>query len=487
MATRAEEVLLAAATPLYARAGEIVRPIVEEVAAFKGRRTKVVRLKAASTEMLRDYLSRTARWERYSGRERKFIAIDPPHDVAKILLSRDGEWKFPRLTGVITTPTLRPDGNILSEAGYDSSTGLLLVAPPPMPVIPEYPSREDALAALGRLDELLAEFPFVSDQDRSVGLSALMTPVARGAMQVVPMHAVTAPAAGTGKSYLIDLASAITTGEIAPVIAAGRNEEETEKRLGAELMTGQPIISIDNLNGDLGGDFLCQAIERPIIKPRILGRTETRRIENTITLFGNGNNMHLTGDLGRRVMLCSLDANVERPEFRGFRGNPLATVLRSRGDYIAAVLTLIRAYLAAGCPEPCPPLASFDDWSRLIRSSLVWLGRADPAKSIEVARADDPILNSLRAVIAAWHETIGTNKPLTAGELRDEATRPSCDMCLAKALYTVAAPPARSSEIDAARLGRWLARYRGRIVDGLKIFGDKDSHSKQMQWWLGTP
>jgi hypothetical protein len=75
--------------------------------------------------------------------------------------------------------------------------------------------------------------------------------VARGAMQVVPMHANTAPEAGSGKSYLFDLASAIATGEIAPVIAAGRTEEETEKRLSAELMAAQPIVSIDNLNGSL--------------------------------------------------------------------------------------------------------------------------------------------------------------------------------------------------------------------------------------------
>ena len=50
-------------------------------------------------------------------------------------------------------------------------------------------------------------------------------------MQVVPLHAFDAPEAGSGKSYLVDLASTIATGEIAPVIAAGRNEEETEKRL----------------------------------------------------------------------------------------------------------------------------------------------------------------------------------------------------------------------------------------------------------------
>ena len=65
-----------------------------------------------------------------------------------------------------------------------------------------------------------------------------MTPVVRGAMQVAPLHAYDAPEAGSGKSYLVDLASTIATGEIAPVLAAGRNEEETEKRLASELITG---------------------------------------------------------------------------------------------------------------------------------------------------------------------------------------------------------------------------------------------------------
>jgi len=31
-----------------------------------------------------------------------------------------------------------------------------------------------------------------------------------------------------------------------PVMAVGGNEEETEKRLGAALLAGQPLISIDN-------------------------------------------------------------------------------------------------------------------------------------------------------------------------------------------------------------------------------------------------
>ena len=486
-ASKAEAALIAAGAPFYVRNGEIVRPIIENVRALKGRRTKTVRLRAVTADMVRDYLSRATKFEKYNARSKKFIEVDPPHDIANTLLGRDGNWNFPLLAGVITTPTLREDGSILSEPGYDPVTGLLLVAPPPMPPIPEHPNRDDALAGLALLDALLMEFPFVTAADRSVGLSALMTPVARGAMQVAPMHAVDAPEAGSGKSYLIDIASAIVTGEIAPAIAAGRNEEETEKRVAAELMTGQPIISIDNLNGELGGDLLCQAIERPIIKSRILGRSETQRIENTVTMFGNGNNFKVVGDMVRRVIRCSMDANMERPEERQFINDPVATVLADRGTYIVAVLTMVRAYLAAGCPDPRPTLLSFAGWSKLIRSTLVWLGRPDPVITIESARADDPTRSNLRAIVAAWEMTVGIGyeKRLTAGDLKATAcsTTDDPDMTLNKAISAVATAPGRS-EIDCVRLGRWLGRNKGRVVDKIKIFGEPDGHSKQMMWWL---
>ena len=481
IAIKGEAALIAAGTSFYARGGHIVRPIVEEVAAFKGRRTKVIRLKQVTRDAMRDHLSRVAIWERFDARTHKPVPANPPYDVVDIILGRDGDWSFPNLSGVVTTPTLRPDGSILSEAGFDKATGLLLMTPPPMPDIPDRPSRDDALAALALLDDLLVEFPFVSDADRSVALSALMTPVARGAMQVVPLHAVTAPEVGTGKSFLIDIASAITVGEIAPAIAAGRTEEETEKRLSAELMTEQPIVSIDNLNGGLGGDFICQAIERPLIKPRILGKSETQRIENTVTLYGNGNNLRLLGDVVRRVILCSMDANLERPELRSFHSDPVATVLADRGRYVAAVLTIVSAYMTAKCPKPCAPLASFEDWSRLIRSSLVWLERADPVSTMEAARRDDPVLGNLRAVVAAWKAAIGTDTPLTCGAIKKAS---DTDGDLSKALATVASA---ETGISAKRLGRWLNRNKDRVIDGVKVVGEHDIVSKQMKWKLVRP
>jgi hypothetical protein len=203
-----------------------------------------------------------------------------------------------------------------------------------------------------------------------------------------------------------------------------------------------------------------------------------------VTIFGNGNNFRLAGDLVRRVVLCSLDANLERPELRQFNGDPVARVLADRGRYVAAVLIIVRAYHAAGCPNPCKQLASFGDWSQLIRSSLVWLGRDDPVKTMDVARADDPVKSTLAEVVTAWRKVIGISQPITAGEIKEKAlSSADRDGLLLKALSSVASPPARN-EIDTLRLSKWLGRHKDRIVGKLKIKSEKDSHSNQLVWWL---
>lgn len=484
IATEAESALIQMGAPLFVRGGSIVRPVVDEMAASHGRRTKVARLCIVDAATLVDHLSRSANWVKFNVRKNDNVPTDPPINVALTILTRDGEWRFRKLAGVITTPTLRPDGSILSDRGYDEATQLLLLDPPKLPPISERPSRKEALEALSVLDHLLDEFPFVNEASRSVALSGLITPVVRGAMQVAPLHATTAPVAGSGKSYIIDLASAVAIGERAPVIAAGRTEEETEKRLGAALLNGQPIVSIDNVNGELGGDALCQMIERPVVSVRPLGVSKLVKIESRATCFATGNNIHLVGDMTRRVLMCGLDPNVERPELRTFQANPFDAVLADRGKYVAAALTVARAYATAGYPQPRPALASFEDWSRVVRSALVWLGRADPVDTMDRARAEDPILTTLSGLLNAWYSAAG-NSARTTGAIKDlanshdKATREQRD-ALREALLEVADD--RRGGIDTKRLGRWLGMYAGRIVDGLKLVAGDDSHAKQRTW-----
>ncbi|MCY0650591.1 hypothetical protein, partial [Klebsiella pneumoniae] len=88
-----------AGAPFYVRNG-IVRPIVDVVPTFRNRTTKVARLKAVDGDMMVDHLSRAVAFTRSKGKAGE-IATDPPRPVAMTILSRDGEWKFPRLAGVI--------------------------------------------------------------------------------------------------------------------------------------------------------------------------------------------------------------------------------------------------------------------------------------------------------------------------------------------------------------------------------------------------
>lgn len=481
IATDAERALIAADAPLYVRGG-IVKPVLDEMPAAKGRKTKVARLCEVDADCLIDHLSRAASWMKFNARKNDWAPTDPPKNVALTILSRDGEWKFRRLAGVLTTPTLRPDGTILSESGYDEATQLLLLDPPAMPSIPAKPTRDDALRALDVLNTLLAEFPFADEASHSAALSVLLTTVARGAMSAVPMHVTTAPVAGSGKSYVFDVASGLSLGDYAPIITAGRTEEETEKRLVSALLNGQAIISIDNVNGDLGGDLLCQMVERPIVSVRPLGSSQLVKVENRACVFATGNNIHLVGDMTRRVILCSLDPKSERPELRKFNNDPFAMVMADRGKYIAAALTICRAYAVAGHPNKCRPLASFEDWSRVVRSPLVWLGLADPVDTMEQARSDDPELTALRSLLLAWRaeftgEFLSTGRAIerSKSSWNGEYTAPDLHHAMQSVAETKGA-------LSAIRLGKFLAAKKGRIIGGLRFVDAEDSHSKQKVW-----
>lgn len=493
-ATEAEAALISAGTQFYSRGGQIVRPIVEEVQATRGFKTLVTRARPVTPDSMVDHMARAAQFSQYDGRAKKFVIVDPPKKVASIILSRDGEWKFSPLAGLTTTQTLRPDGTIFGAPGYDPVTRMLLLAPPGLPPIPDEPSPGDAEAALALLKELLKEFPFADRESRAVGLSGLITPVVRGAMNVAPLHGIGAPTAGSGKSYWTDLCCAIATGQRCAGIAAGGDDTETEKRLVGVALTADQVISIDNCNGEIGGDFLCQLVERPICTARIMGGNDAdhmRRIENRATVFANGNGLTPRADIVRRTLLATLDADSEKPYEREFRDDPLRRILANRGKYVAAILTIARAYLVSGERVKLTPLGSYEEWCRVVREPLVWLGEADPVKTIDSAREEDPELLMLTAVLVGLRKALG-NEKMTAGGIKDVAEereeassgidlgrRPYLHPELHQALVDAAGI---RGTIDTRRLGCYLKRHKGRIVKGLKLVANQNTHLKQQVW-----
>ena len=284
-----EAALIKADRDLYQQSNKIVSVVETPKKAAHGKEVLALAICERGDFALMEDLSIAANFIKFDGRVNDWVFADPPIQVVKTLKQRLGRIKLPILSGVISSPTLRADGSILSVPGYDQATGLLFdPRGVTFPEIPDLPTRDDAERALAALGYLIKDFPFEEPHDRSVALSGILTACARQSLSAAPLHAYDAPEAGSGKSKLVDLASVIAQGHEAPVMAQGASEEELEKRLGSMLMAGDLVVTIDNVARPLEGDFLCQILTQSAVRTRILGKSETPQFGQRRLLCSDG-------------------------------------------------------------------------------------------------------------------------------------------------------------------------------------------------------
>jgi hypothetical protein len=476
-----------AGLPVYVRGGALVEPVEEIRPASHKRQTKVAILKRLSEPILAYLINRdVAVFQRLDTRKNRWVDTDPPPKLAQTLLLK-GKWSLPSIAGVIGTPTLRPDGSILSEPGYDAPTRLWCVTDVMLPTIPEKPTRRQAVGALLTLRGLLRKFPFVSLVDRAVALSAMLTVVGRGGFDTAPapMFPIFAPDVANGKSLLVDVCAALATGRLCPVIGGTRNVEEMEKRLGALLLEGVSLVSLDNMSFDIEGDLLSQMCTQAFVKVRILGKSEMPECEWRGVSFATGNNILVKGDMTRRSLPLRLDAKSERPERRSFPFNPVERVLADRGRYVAAALTIIKAYLAAGVRVSAAPLAGYGVWERFARFPLIWLGEADPVDALERSRAEDPERRAALQLIRLWEmpNIVGLNQYVSATELVEKARGANQEL---EDLLRERCSGSRGAvgTIEPKRVGHWLRKLVGRIFDGKMFVRAPDTHKKSSAYAL---
>ncbi|MEH2574440.1 hypothetical protein [Bradyrhizobium sp. AZCC 1708] len=467
---------------IYARGDDLVRAVTYSMPARTltvakqgeniDRPDGAVIIATLSDVALVETLTRHARFVKWDGRADKFVPCDCPAEVARMILANKGHgWTVPRLRAVISAPTLRPDGTVLSATGYDEATGLLLVGDRIWRQVPDSPSKRDALNALDALVEPIDAFPFVDNADRAAALALLITSVMRPSLRTVPMFTITAPAAGTGKSLLVDIAAILATGRKAAVVTPTQDEAELEKRIGAAALAGDQIISIDNVTHILRSDQLCQLLTQEEVQVRVLGASKNVRIPSTALICATGNNLSIHGDLNRRAIRIRLDAKCERPDERRFDRNPTSLALRKRAELVVAALTIVRAYLAAGAPSQASPMGSFEDWSDTVRSALIWLGMGDCRGDVDAMRADDPEKAELAEIIDA----LPTGRFTVREIAHNVSESPELREVFAGFI-------GRNGVFATKSFGRYLARFRGTIIGGRSIeLAAKDIHGAVWQ------
>jgi hypothetical protein len=471
---KAEAALLASGERIFQYAGEtLVRPIRTNAMQTDGirRAEGALLLSPICVPYLIERMTAAAQWLKHDARSKKWVPTCCPDKVAAIYLARRGRWNAPFLLAVVRYPVPLPDGRVLTNPGYDAETGILVDIAEAWPM-PEVFTLEAAKAACERLRHLLRHFPWVSNADRAVALSMLLTAIARPVLPAAPMHAVDAPEAGTGKSLLVDAAALLATGATASVMNYGRDPDEAAKRLDGMLLAGDPLIALDNIEAPLEGAALNQTLTQMTRRVRPLGTSTIVTVPCRAFICATGNNLMLQGDIVRRALVCRLDAKTERPEERAIDQNLLAEASERRRELVTDALTIMVAYAKEGRPDvELKPLGSFEAWSRMVRSALVWAGEADPVSVMERIRGADLKRQALHAVLSAWHKVFG-DRPQTVAQavsVGGEALR--------AALWNVAGD---KDGINAKRLGRWMSNNIGRVMDELRLerAGTKQSISK---------
>jgi hypothetical protein len=419
----------------------------------------------------------------FDGRTKEYKRIFPQDKVLHGILRRPS-WPFPSIRGLIEAPTLRRDGSILDKPGFDDASGLMYVKPtiPFGPVHPD-PSYSICNAAWQQLEDALCDFPFETPEDKSGAIAALLTVVARHAIEgPVPMFPVVASTPGSGKTLLVHAISNIAKGRDASAMPPTYEDEEERKRLGALANSGESIVLIDNASGTFGNDVLAAALTSTTVGDRTLGVMEIQQTDLRATFFVTGNNLLYKGDLGRRVWPISLDAKCERPEERQVtythgQDEMFKAWLRThRAPLVISALTILRGFIVAGRPRAAdkPLIGTFGEWDALIRGAVLWLKKPDPAGLRRRVKEDlDADVQALRSFVSAWYAEFGTTDT-TSPEV---ATKAKTSPALNDAILELA-PQARQGALDSRAIGKACQRAKNRVVSFYGHDNDAERHGR---------
>ncbi|MGO8862432.1 MAG: hypothetical protein ACLQRH_16960, partial [Acidimicrobiales bacterium] len=370
------------------------------------------------SDLLRHHLSQKATWVKVevvgSGDDVPPVIETtnayPPLPVMKDLLARDWD-SVPVLIGLSEIPILRPDGSMLATNGYDAESRIWMDLPEDLdvPTISENPTHDDVQRSIALLGESISEFPFADEASRANALGLILSTVFRAAIPgLIPMAVIDAPVAGTGKTFLVSLASVIATGRPAPLSAAPNgNDEELRKRLTAAFMTDEPLIVFDNVDRQLKSPILAQAITSETWMDRILGASKNVDLTQHAVWVATGNNVEISGDLPRRCYVIRLDPKLAQPARRAFARPDLMRWTREhRGDLLWAYFTLARYWFVQGKREPSgSPWATFDDW-RLFIGGIFQTAEIGGflANLDELQHGTDPDMVAWGRLLEYWHQ-----------------------------------------------------------------------------------
>ncbi len=417
-----------------------------------------------TVDRLRHLMARVVYWK-VLGKGRAWISAYPPVAVMKDMLATVSP-PLPILNRIVSVPVFAPSRELQTTPGYhpDSQTYFAPVNGLSIPEIKTNPTRKDAFeSAVFLMDELLQDFPFVNNKsDIAHALGFLTLFVSRELINgCTPLHIFEAACHGTGKTLLSEILCHVGLGHFPDMLTEAHSQDEWRKRITATLLELPPLVFIENLQQRLDSPHLAAAITMSDWKDRRLGVTEMVKAPVRTIWAATGNNPTFSGEMARRSIRIRLIAKSERPWLsqKEFKHPDIKKwVAENHGELLGKLLTMVKAWIVAGCPLSSKKLGMFEEWAQTIGGILEFAGIPGFLENLdEFYEASDFETQSLGSFIRSWYEKYLTAEVGTS-ELFD----------LASEFLDLGFGNERSQRTC---LGKKLGRLRDRQIEGFLVIG----------------
>ncbi len=392
-------------------------------------------LRELDATRLRNEIDKIIKWRKKT-KEGDNPAFPPMAIVNNVLATRDRS--LPILNRITETPIYAKDGTLNTRLGYNEKTKIYFSNRKKLifKETSKKPSEGEIREAKELITELLIDFPFVSNTEKSHALALMFLPFVRDLISgPTPLHLFEKSTPGTGATLLVQALSHVCTGGHPSLLGEGRDSDEWRKRITSILRTSPQIVLIDNVKDRLDSASLSSALTTDIWEDRILGESENIRLPINCTWSATGNNPALSNEMARRIIRIRLDAKTDRPwQRKGFKHpNLLPWITENRADILAAIYTLINNWLINDKPNnDSAILGSYEAWSAVVGGVLKINGFEGFLSNLEeFYESSDSEGATYQNFISIWYHN-HQDKVVTIAQLYDIAKTDEGSMYLGK-------------------------------------------------------
>ena len=363
-------------------------------------------------------------------------------DSALALLKTEAAFHhFPAISILVNSPIfleLQGELQLLGKGYHEILGGIYVTKDRAINELPLEQAKQSLL-------ELLTDFNFVSDSDRSRALAGLISPALRfGGLLTAdfPLDLAEATESQSGKTYRQRIVCALY-GEKAFVI--NRREQNgvgsLDEAISEGLISGQPFLMFENVRGPVASQLLESAI-------RGEGRVSCRRaysrgvqVETAHVCFMlSSNQAEATPDLANRAIIIRLRKQPASHQFKIYEEGDLLAHIQARPDhYLSCIYSVLGEWHKRGRPRTEESRHDFREWCQTmdwIVQEIFGLAPLLDGHRAEQLRLSNQNLRWLRLVALAVEKENRLNTGLRASQIADicegsDINIPGCGLSLA--------------------------------------------------------